>query len=510
MPPDVGAREHRLAWRRIDSVVLLALIVACSTSLVWLVHPWFDASNDAAIYVQTARALLAGQGYSWMDEPFIIRPPGFSVLLMPVLAARGVDFGALNLYVGLWGVACAALFFVWARTRVSTWVAFALTALVWFNPGFATLRNQVMSDVPGTALIFACLLVERWASRRPSLRRELLLGLAIGLSAYVRSMAILLVPAIALARLLERRDAAVESFARRLRLRLAPFAALALLVQAPWSVRCALHHPATPVDQTSLFDYSSGMWNSDRGDPASERLPLSKVLGRIPERARNTLVVLGSRMREDAPTPLNVGLGALFVLALAANAWRRRARGRSSAELFAWAGIAIVLPYFSFQDRLLLPVLFVAWVSAAELLELVGARLVGATRASLIALVPSLALLLVDFHPRANWDAIQKEDETYRAYCARLNALIPPGERVAVPQESWRYSIYLDRPVWTLFFGWYRGGGPAGAEAVIERRKITTVVVTPFTKSDELMRPYFVQRYSARELEPGIVVAKVR
>lgn len=510
MPPDLGAREHALAWRRIDSGVLIALIAACAASLAWLVHPWFDASNDAAIYVQTARSLLAGQGYSWMEEPFIIRPPGFSVLLMPVLAARGVDFGALNLYIGLWGVACAALFFVWARTRVTTWVALALSALLWLNPGFSTLRNQVMSDVPGTALIFACLLVERWTSRTPSLRRELLLGLAIGLSAYVRSMAILLVPAIVLARLFERRDAAAGSFVRRLKRRVVPFAALALLVQAPWSVRCSLHHPQPPVDQTSLFDYSSGMWNSDRGDPSSEKLPLAKVLGRIPDRAQNTLVVLGSRMQEDAPTALNVTLGALFVLALAANAWRRRARGESTAELFAFGGIAIVLPYFSFQDRLLLPVLFVAWVASAELLELVGARLVGAARAPLVALVPCLALLIVDFHPRANWDAIQKEDETYRAYCARLNALVPANERLAVPQESWRYSIYADRPVWTLFFGWYRGGGPAGAETVIERRKITTVVVTPFTKSDELMRPYFVQRYSAREIEPGIVVAKVR
>ncbi len=183
---------------------------------------------------------------------------------------------------------------------------------------------------------------------------------------------------------------------------------------------------------------------------------------------------------------------------------------RRSRELFAFGGIAIVLPYFSFQDRLLLPVLFVAWVASAELLELVGTRVLGAARAPLVALVPCLALLTLDFHPRANWDAIQKEDETYRAYCARLNALVPANERLAVPQESWRYSIYADRPVWTLFFGWYRGGGPAGAESVIERRKITTVVVTPFTKSDELMRPYFVQRYSAREIEPGIVVAKVR
>lgn len=506
-----SATEHGAAdlrWTRRDTWVLVAIVVACSASLAWLVHPWFDASNDAAIYIQTARAMLAGEGYSYMEEPFIIRPPGWSVLLMPVLALRGVDFAALNLYAGVWGVACAALFFAWVRTRVSTWVALALTALVWLNPGFASLRNQVMSDVPGTAILFGCLLLERWAARRPSLRRELVLGLSIGLGTYVRSMTILLVPAIALARLCERREPRLGLVAK-LKSHVAPFALAAIAVQIPWSVRCNAHHPQPPVDQTSLYDYSSGMWREDRGDPSSRRLTASEVLQRVPNRVQNTLVVLGSRMQEDVAGAVNVTLGALFVLALVVNT-ARRARRETSAELFALAGIAIVLPYFSFQDRLLLPVMIVAWASAAELLESAGRKLLGDARAPILALVPCAVLLAFDARPRGNWDAIRAEHETYRDYCAQLATLVPPSARVAVPQESWRYAIYLDRPVWTLFFGWNRGGGPAGIEQVLDRRRIDTVVVTPFTKPDAAMRPYFVERYGARELAPGIVVAKVR
>src|SRR5262249_33355511 len=157
----------------------------------------------------------------------------------------------------------------------------------------------------------------------------------------------------------------------------------------------------------SLYDYSSGMWNTDRGDPASERLPLSQVLARIPGRARNVLVVLGSRMQEDVPRAANVIGGVVLLVALGI-ATCRRARGGAGAELFAWAGIASVLPYFSFQDRLLMPVMLVAWTCAAELLETLGARVLGTRRAPIAACAPALVLLAFDFHPRANWDAVRR------------------------------------------------------------------------------------------------------
>ncbi|MBK7876117.1 MAG: glycosyltransferase family 39 protein [Planctomycetes bacterium] len=510
------------SWTQRDRLSLYAVVVATAASLFWLSHSWFDASNDAAIYIQCARALLAGEGYTYLGEPFIIRPPGFSVLLMPVLAARGVDFGALNLYVGVWGVACAALFFVWARTRVTTWTALALTALVWFNPGFAALRSQVMSDVPGAALLFACLLLERWSARRRSIASDVVLGVAVALAAYVRSLCVVLVPAIVLARLLERApDAGAPAgpfggdggaarapsagWGARL-LRIAPFVAAAVLVQLPWSLRNAAHHPEPPVDQTSLYDYSTGMWHADRGDPASERLPLAKILERVPPRAEDLLVVFGSRMQAEDATPARLTLGALFVLAIAWSAWRRR----SSAELFACGALGLVLPYFKFEDRLLLPVVVIGWTAAAELLELAGRRVLGVARAPLGAIAPVLVLLAIDFHPRGNWDAVRTEHETYARWCQRLAGLLPQDARVAVPIESWRYSIYLDRPVWTLFFGWNRGRGPAGAEAVIDRRKIDTVVITPFTKSDGEMGPYFVQKYGIRMHEEGITIVRVR
>lgn len=491
-------------WRRRDTIVLLAIIVCATTSLIWLVHPWFEASSDAAMYLACARSLLAGDGYTFLDEPFRVRPPGMSALLVPVLALRGLDFHALNLYVGLWGVACVALFFVWARTCVSTWVALALAAVLWFNPGFASFRNQLMSDVPGTALVFGCLLIERWCARKPSLRRDLVLALALGVSLYVRSIVVVLVAGIALARLVSARKDGTP-LVRTFLARVVPLVALVALVQIPWTIRDATHAPALPVDQTALYEYSTGMWHADHGDPRSPRVPFAEVVARVPRHAEAALVALGSRVQQFETSAIDVTLGVLFVLALALQTWRRR----GAAELFACGSILLVLPYFDFQGRLLLPALMVAWIAAAQLLEEFGRRCFGA-RGQLVPLVAACALLVTDFHPRANWEDVRIENEVCSRWAARANVHLPTGARVAVPMEGWRWTIWLDRPVWTLFFGWNRRGGPAGAETVIARHAVDVVLVTPFTQSDAAMRPWLVRRFELLHDDPECAVVRVR
>src|SRR5262245_12327656 len=85
------ARARTAAW--------IGLALALALSLTWSVHPWYDPTNDGSMYIATARSLAAGEGYSYLGEPFRIRPPGFPVLIAPLLAWRGTDFHALNLYV---------------------------------------------------------------------------------------------------------------------------------------------------------------------------------------------------------------------------------------------------------------------------------------------------------------------------------------------------------------------------------------------------------------------------
>ena len=128
---------------------------------------------------------------------FRAHPPGFPLLIAPLIGILGTNFYALNLTVSLFGAAGAALLAIIWRPRLG-WTLAVLTATVlWTSPGYQRLCNQVMSDVPGTTLLLLCLLLERWSSQSGSRWRELVLGLCIGLSAYVRAVTLVLVPAIA-------------------------------------------------------------------------------------------------------------------------------------------------------------------------------------------------------------------------------------------------------------------------------------------------------------------------
>src|SRR5689334_9266559 len=111
--PEAASRE-----RRRDRLVLALLVLGMLASLPFTVQRFWDARPDAARYLLAARSLADGNGYTVMGEPFRLRPPGFSLLLAPLVAARGFDFAALNLLVSLLGVLAVALLYVLIAPRV--------------------------------------------------------------------------------------------------------------------------------------------------------------------------------------------------------------------------------------------------------------------------------------------------------------------------------------------------------------------------------------------------------
>lgn len=495
-----GSPGAAAAWTRLDRALLAALVALCALSLPWLVHPWYEAgvgTNDAAMYLLSAKALLAGEGYAYLGEPFTVRPPGMSLLVAPWIAARGLDFQALNLFVASFGVAAAAALFALLRPRTGSPVAAAAALALFLNVGFRRMSNEVMSDVPGIALALGCLLLERRARRSPTWANEVLLGLAIGASAYVRSILVLLVPAILAARVLARlREggglAAWRSFAVR---RLAPVAVLPVLVLLPWSLRNAAHPPDAPVDQNFIYDYSTGMWNVDPGDPSSPKRSIVEVLARAPTRGAQVLSLVGSRMRTSRGSAVEVAIGGVAAaLAVALAAARRRA-----SDLYLLAVLGVVTLYFGFQDRLALPVFVLVLAALAELAALGSARVLGAARGRSSAAAALLALALLDFRPRERWQEIEKLHGIHGRIGAEVAARLEPDARVA-SAVGWHLSLYLDRPVWSLLFAARRAQQASAVEAVIDKYAIDTVVLTELSEAERTLLPWFRARYPATQV----------
>ena len=177
-------------------LTLAALVLCASASLFWLVHPWFESVSDAALYLATAKSLAQGSGHAYAGAPFLVRPPGFAVLLAPLVAWRGFDFLLLNAFVSLCGVLALGLFFTSCRPRLGTACAALLCVYLWLNPLWRELSNRTLSDLPGVAWLLGALLCAARAERVRTWRAELLLVFVLGLGAYLRTNLLLLVPAL--------------------------------------------------------------------------------------------------------------------------------------------------------------------------------------------------------------------------------------------------------------------------------------------------------------------------
>lgn len=532
--PDRAALESDRPWDRSSKLAFALLVIGALASLVWLVHPYHEANvatNDAGIYIVVAKALLAGDGYTYLDRPFTVHPPGMPLLIAAVMAWRGLDFQALNLAVSLTGVALVAGLFALIRPRIGPWLAFLVCALVWLNPTVRRFSNEVMSDVPGAALVIACLLVERWASRRPALVREIALGALIALSAYVRTVSILLIPAILAARvlaLLASRPSLREwmSFAR---LRALPFVLVCVALLLPWNMRNAHLVPAEPIDQNFVHSYSAGMWRADPRDPASPRLPVGAILARIPVRGAQLLSLLSSRLHTrnalfDGPDgdrewtepgavandvietdPPHVIAGALMLLA----ALWMLIRKRRASEFMLFANMALVSIYFGFQHRLVLLPFVLSVPLVVELAQELGARWINPRSIRFACAAALLAVIAVDFKPRQGWENIAARHRLFQEFTADVARRLPPDARLAAP-IGWHYSLFLDRPVYSLMFAKQRVDDSRSAHYVYDKYGLNTLICAPFTTAELTLIPQARQIPGCESTVHGGIVARVR
>ncbi len=473
---EVNGREPQSpsepVWTPRATLALTVLVLGATVSLIWLVHPLFDITTDGSIYILTAQSLLEGNGYTYLGEPFIVRPPGFSVLLIPVLGVFGTNFYALNLYVGLFGVLLVSTVFLYARPRVGVPVAFAIAAALWLNPSLQRLSTQVMSDVPGSAFMLLCLIVEPWARRNPSPRRDAILGVCIAAASYVRMINILLVPAILIARYLHGRSRGdLPSLGSFLTRHAAIVALVPLITVGAWTVRSAIHHPTPPVYQTKDYSYWVAMWHTDRGDPSSPTVTLREVAERVPDRLGEIVPLLGSRMRSEEPLLPEIAFGTTLLLCWLIAVVRRRSAG----DLLAGATLALLAIYFALLGRLVLPLYVLVIVAAADtalwaLGKRVRARIAEAIVVGLLALIAFL-----DFDPRAEWKPIGRRHNQYSRVAEHITAEFPSDAPVAALVGA-PFSVYLKRPVYSLRPALKRDR-EGGFEEALRRHDIEVVTI---------------------------------
>jgi hypothetical protein len=390
------------------------------------------------------------------------------VLLLPVVATRGLDFRALNLWGSLIGVGAVLLLFAHLRPRVGTAVALVGAAALWLNPEFQRGCNMAMSDVPGLATVLLALLLIRRSRLTPSPAADAAAAVAIAAALYVRTANLALLPALVLDRLTAPPSHATTA-AARLRGAARPLA-LSVVLYAPWIAWSSTRAPADDGHAPRIDSYWSALLRGPDGLDAP-----APVAGQWRERlghnAATYLSLLGTALTEPRGGRARQVLGALVAAALV---WQL-ARRREAAEWFAASSFVILLVYFISVPRLALAAGVLALAAALETIQELSRKVVPATAATAIACLAAAGVAVGAFERNFMPPGGPERFAHLGHATDALRESATPADRVAGDVGP-VYALLLDRPVAALRPAAVRGGLPAMLHTVHARGVSLAVV----------------------------------
>jgi hypothetical protein len=197
-------RIEERSWRRragsVGLVLLLIVIYQWCRTLQEGGHDWGD---DFSLYIRQAQALGRGNvGQVMGDTHFSVHhsnwpysPDGYPwawpILMMPVVARWGVDYGKLKMLVTVVFVVFLWLFHTVCRRRMGEVGALLLVLAVGVNFFFLSWTNNVLSEFPYmAATLLTFVMIDRYQRSgslwNPSIRPAVLVGLSMALAANVR------------------------------------------------------------------------------------------------------------------------------------------------------------------------------------------------------------------------------------------------------------------------------------------------------------------------------------
>ncbi|HTK49394.1 MAG TPA: hypothetical protein VL328_15555 [Gemmatimonadaceae bacterium] len=492
-PPEaVPAAEpaRRTAWWPLALAGVAALGLAAGVAVVDALPVGVVA--DDAFYVILARSIATGQGYRALNVPGLPAgthfPPGYPALLAlvsfvaPAFPASVAAFKALN---ALFLAATAVLATRLLRRRVGAgpWWSVSVGLVTAVSVPLLILSNLVLSELCFLAFALALLLaLESLVDERQPAWRVLLLGLAIGACALVRTHGAVLLPAAAIALAVRRRwrDAGL----------LATGAAVCLV---PWQLWMAHHAGDLPAPMLGMYDSYAGWWLRGVRELGVGMIPAT--LAKTTAETGLMLSVLFSPLRSPlARAATLVALGAL-VWAGGLAAWRR-----IPVTLLFVAGYLAIVLVWPFQTARFV------WAIWPLLLTLVAAGGWAAVARTAwrtpvrIALGGALAWVSVGYAQYevrgvrgAWWSSLGRANTPRIATSVRWVAEhAAPGEVVATENEGavYLYTGHQAVPIIALTPGQYlreptaRENAMAGLAPILDAYPVRSVVVTPGKAED--------------------------
>jgi hypothetical protein len=481
------------AWWPVALVCVAALGLAAGVAVVDALPAGVVA--DDAFYVILARSIATGQGYRALNVPGLPAgthfPPGYPALLAlvsvvaPAFPASVAAFKALN---AVFLAAAAALVARFLRRRVGAgpWWCFAVGAVSAVSVPLLILSNLVLSELCFLAFALALLLaLESLVDDPKSAWRVVLLGLAIGACALVRTHGAVLLPA-----------AAIVLGARRRWRDVGLLACGAAVCLVPWQLWMARHSGELPTPMLGMYDSYAAWWLRGVRELGVGMIPAT--FAKTTAETGTMLSVLFSPMR--SPFARSATLAALAALVCAGGiaTWRR-----IPVTLLFLAGYLTIVLVWPFQTARFVWAIWPLVLARGAAGGWAAVERVGWRKPVRVALLCALAWVTAGYAlyevrgvRGAWWSSLGRANTPRIATSVRwVAAHAAAGEVVATENEGavYLYTGHQAVPIIALTPGQYlrepsaRANALAGLAPVLDAYPVRSVVVTT-GKAEEAAR----------------------
>lgn len=350
-PTSSRVASPHASWHRFFRLrtALPVLLLGVVLFYLFTLRAGLAGGGDAAQYILHAKNLAEGQPYAetgYIQNPYLFvapksYPPGFPLLLAPVIALFGVSLTAMKVEMVLLFAAALVVIACAFRRVLSPAALCALVAVLGLHPYFWDFKDSILSDIPFLLLVFASLLAYDEAHREGRRGRARLLwalgaAAGAGLAIATRSLGVVLLPTFLAYDLIRARRPGQPRLSRPLLVVGGVFAAL--------GAAALVYAVATGAGGGSYLRLVQ--------DQLSQPGILLRRIGVQSRQIIHILSTLWDTGYGDVLSDVGFALSAPLVLA---GFWTRLRRQRSVFEVFSVLYVLALLPWSFLRMRYLIP-----------------------------------------------------------------------------------------------------------------------------------------------------------
>ncbi|MCP4360825.1 MAG: glycosyltransferase family 39 protein [Chloroflexi bacterium] len=178
--------------------VILILAISLYGIYTIALTPNLFSGGDNAHYLVLADALQSGQGYktiSQISAPFATeRPPGFPMMLAPIIYGKNLDILAIKRITAIWGPMAILAVYYYFKQKTNASYALGIAFLFAIMPIVFMYTRRIYASMPFTTITFlAFIFIHTYAQKKHWLNGHLILSsLLITIAFYLRTIGFVL------------------------------------------------------------------------------------------------------------------------------------------------------------------------------------------------------------------------------------------------------------------------------------------------------------------------------